>query len=270
MSHKVQLYINDLPAATAFPLQTALFADDITIFASGKKTDSISSRLNAIMPCVNQWLLDNGLSLNVAKSKCMLIHPRRALNIAFNGSIIEQVETFKLLGVIIDHHLHWRPHIDSIVKSAPRNVHLMRRLSWFLPVNALKAFYFACIATRFDYCSLVWDPCCLTASARLQQLQNYTGRIIRKFPKSSSATEALTTLKWTSLSDRQRQKLFSLSQELLQPRLGKSHPSYLRNLLSKVLAVHQYQTSGATRGHLHVNQVHKEYGKMVISYRLTQ
>ena len=101
------MYINDLPVATTFPLQTALFADDTTIFASGKTTESISSRLNAIIACVNQWLLDNGLSLNVAKSKCMLIHPRRkrpsALNIAFNGSIIEQVETFKLLGVIIDH-----------------------------------------------------------------------------------------------------------------------------------------------------------------------
>ena len=35
-----------------------------------------------------------------------------------------------------------------------------RRLSWFLPVNTLKAFYFAYITTRFDYCSLVWDTCC--------------------------------------------------------------------------------------------------------------
>ena len=81
------MYINDLPAATTFPLQTALFADDATIFASGKTTDSISSRFNAIMACVNQWLLDNGLSLNVEKSKCMLIHPRMkrssALNITF-------------------------------------------------------------------------------------------------------------------------------------------------------------------------------------------
>ena len=111
------MYINDLPAATTLPLQTALFADDTTIFASGKTSESISSRLNIIMSCVSQWLIDNGLSLNIAKSKCMLIHPRRkcpsALSIAFNGSIIEQVETFKLLGVIIDHHLHWRPHIEA-------------------------------------------------------------------------------------------------------------------------------------------------------------
>jgi len=268
------MYINDLPAATTSPSQTALFADDTTIFASGKTTAIISSRLNTIMSCVNQWLIDNGLSLNVTKSKCMLIHPKRkhpsALNITFNGSIIEQVETFKLLGVIIDHHLHWRPHIDSLVKSVSRNVHLMRRLSWLLPVSALKAFYFAYIATSFDYCSLVWDPCCSTDSTRLQRLQNYAGRIILKVPKSSSATEALATLQWASLSDRRQQKLFTLSQELSQPKSGKSPPSYLRKLLTKVSDVHHYHTRGAVRGHLLVNQVHKEYGKKAISYRLTQ
>ena len=103
--------------------------------------------MNAILSSVYQWLIDNKLSLTVAESKCMLIHSKRkspsSLHITFNGSSIEQVEIFKLLGVIIDHHLHWRPHIDSVVKSVSRSVHLRRRLSWFLSTNALKAFYFA-------------------------------------------------------------------------------------------------------------------------------
>ena len=126
------------------------------------------------------------------------------------------------------YNVHWRPHIDSVVKSVSRNVHLMRRLSWFLPTNALKALYFAHIATSFDYCSLVWDiSCCSSHSTRLQQLHNYAIRITIKLPKSSSASEALSTLYWTSLSDRRQQKLLSLSQQLLQPKLGKTAPSYL-------------------------------------------
>ena len=268
------MYINDLPVATASPSQTALFADDTTIFASGKTVDSISSSMNAILSLVKQWLIDNGLSLNVAKTKCMLVHSKRKspppLHITFNESSIEQVETFKLLGVIIDQHLHWRPHIDNVVKSASRNVQLMRRLSWFLPTNALKAFYFAYIATSFDYCSLVWDTCCASDSTRLQRLQNYASRIILKLPTSSSATEALSTLHWTSLSERRQQKLLSLSQQLLQPKFGKSAPSYLRNLLTNVSDVHHYHTRGAARGHLHVNKVWREFGKKAISYRLTQ
>ena len=37
------MYINDLPAATTFPSETALFADDTTIFTSGKTVGSICS-----------------------------------------------------------------------------------------------------------------------------------------------------------------------------------------------------------------------------------
>ena len=149
-------------------------------------------------------------------------------------------------------------------------VFYLQCLTWFLPANSLKAFYFAYIATSFDYCSLVWDPCCYTDSTRLQRLQNYAGRIILKVPKSSSATKVLSTLNWTSLSDRRQRKLFSLSQELLQPKSGKSAPSYLRNLFTIVSDIHHYYTRGAARGHLHVNQVHREYGKKAISFRLTQ
>ena len=53
----------------------------------------------------------------------------------------------------------------------------MKRLSWFLPESALKAFYSAYIATSFDYCSLVWDPSCLIDSTHLQRLQNYACRL---------------------------------------------------------------------------------------------
>ena len=49
-----------------------------------------------------------------------------------------------------------------------------------------------------------------------------------------------------------------------------SPQSYLRNLLTNVSDVHHCHTRVAVRNHLHVNQVHKEYGKKAISYRLTQ
>ena len=87
------IYINDLPAATTSPSQTALFTDDTTSFISGKTVGSISSKMNAIPSSVYQWLIDNRLSLNVAKSKCMLIHSKRKspsfLHITFNGSSIK-------------------------------------------------------------------------------------------------------------------------------------------------------------------------------------
>ena len=101
--------------------------------------------------------------------------------------------------------------------------------------------YYLPIACSFDCCSLVWDTCCYSDSTRLQRLQNYAICIILKLPKCSSASEALSNLYWTSLSDRQ---LLSLSQQSLQPKLGKNAPSYLRNLLTNVLDIQHHHTRG--------------------------
>ena len=40
--------------------------------------------------------------------------------------------------------------------------------------------------------------------------------------------------------------------------IRKDCPSYPRNLLANVLDIHHYNTRGAARGHLHVNQVSSE------------
>ena len=62
-----------------------------------------------------------------------------------------QVSIFKLLGVVIDHNLKWNDHIDHIMKSVGRNLHLLQRMSWFLPRNARLAFYFAYFVPHFNY-----------------------------------------------------------------------------------------------------------------------
>ena len=135
----------------------------------------------------------------------MLIHSSRRssppLNILYNGNPIEQVSTFKLLGVIIDHHLTWTCHIDFVVKRVSRNLCLLRRLARYLPRKALVTFYFAKIASYFNYCSLVWSSCSSTNAKRLQLAQNYAARIILRRCKFSSASEARSQLGWPSLEE---------------------------------------------------------------------
>ena len=55
-----------IPAATNSPSWTDMFADNTTIFTSGKTADmySISSGLKTILSSVNQWLINNGVFLN--------------------------------------------------------------------------------------------------------------------------------------------------------------------------------------------------------------
>ena len=192
------MFINNLPAAVNSSVTTALFADDSTFSTPGNNVTSIESQMNSALTAVQSLMSQNCLEVNRLKTKCMLIHSSRRspppLTIVFDGSSIDQVRTFKLLGVTLDDNLKWNHHIDNILKPISKNLSLLRRLSRFLPRKALVTFYFSKIALYFNYCSLVWSNCTAADANRLQLAQNFVTRVILKRPKFTSASEAQTQL----------------------------------------------------------------------------
>ena len=111
------IYINDLPQSIA-PTDSALFADNTTIYTTGTSVEDITAKLNSAMSRISSWMSENGLALNISKTKTMLIHPPTKcpppLVISYNDSLIEQVQVFKLLGVFVDQHLKWDHHVNHI------------------------------------------------------------------------------------------------------------------------------------------------------------
>lgn len=84
---------------------------------------------------VQKWFSNNGLILNKSKSYSMLFSTRSArhnhgnnLTIKFSdGTLMENVEELKYLGLWLDSSLSFRPHIDSIVKRVNYNLRLLYR-----------------------------------------------------------------------------------------------------------------------------------------------
>ena len=66
------------------------------------------------------WCKDNNLSLNVIKTKEMIVDYRRRTTehapILIDGAGVEQVESFKFLGVHITNKLTWSEHTKTVVK----------------------------------------------------------------------------------------------------------------------------------------------------------
>ena len=65
------IFINDLPEATS--LYVKLFADDTFLCAQSKDFSSLETEVNKELDKVADWLLSNKLTLNIKKSKHMLI-----------------------------------------------------------------------------------------------------------------------------------------------------------------------------------------------------
>ena len=92
------------------------------------------------------WCQDNNLSLNVIKTKEMIVDYRKRRTehapILINGAVVEQVERFKILGVHITNKLTWSKHTKTVVKRARQNLFPVRRLKRFgMGSQILKRFY---------------------------------------------------------------------------------------------------------------------------------
>ena len=78
------------------------------------------------------WCLNNNLSLNVSKTKEMIVDCRKSrakhAPIHINGAEVERGESFKFLSVHITKDLTWSTHTNKVVKRARQCLFLLRRL----------------------------------------------------------------------------------------------------------------------------------------------
>ena len=98
------LYINDLPSCL-FPEDSSivLYANDILLYRP-KKTESDCKVFQQDINKIVNWISDNHLTINIEKTKCMTVSRLRStipLQVEVNGHQIEEVVTFKYLGVWI-------------------------------------------------------------------------------------------------------------------------------------------------------------------------
>ena len=81
------------------------------------------------------------------------------LCLMLNSQVIEQVSEPRHLGVILDDHLKWQAHINSITNAVAKNVYLLSRLRHFCNSEACNEFFHVHIMSRINYVSNVWDGC---------------------------------------------------------------------------------------------------------------
>ena len=107
--------------------------------------------------------------------------PNSLLYIKINNSIIDQTNSFKLLGVEIDNNLTWNNHASQIAKRLSSKIGLLKRLQQTLPSHVIHKLYAPLFLSQIDYCFTVWGNCSSQAFNRIQRLQNRAARVCQKF-----------------------------------------------------------------------------------------
>ena len=207
---------NDLPNYLNH-CDVTLYADDTVLYISSKSVYTIESELNSDLNILNWWLTLNRLSLNISKSKFIIIGSNQCLSnldsisVTVDDKPIEEVSSFTYLGVIINKHLTWQDHVEYVSGKINKKLGLLRRIRACLPLEARLLFFNSYILPIFDYADIIWwDRGNKTSMSQLQILHNKAARIILDLPQFVSATESLSKLEWKLLNRRAEHRLFFL------------------------------------------------------------
>ena len=152
------LYINDIYNSSK-ELDFRLFADDTSILFADKNLDVIERLVNSQLEKVSEWLLANGLSLNVSKSNFLVISPKKVektINISINNEKLRQENYTKYLGIIIDEKLNWKQHIKQVNIKISKGIGILYKLRHFVPKNTLRMLYSSFIQSHALYGILNW------------------------------------------------------------------------------------------------------------------
>ena len=135
------------------------------------------------------------------------LESKMALTVSIFDHNVNNVNSFKYLGIFISSDFTWTKHVEYIAGKINQRLGLLNRIKHLLPFSARLLFYNSLVMPLFDYADLVWgDKHNVTLMTSLQVLKNKAAKIILDRTLYSSATHALATLKWVPLEKRRFQR----------------------------------------------------------------
>ncbi len=110
---------------------------------------------------LTKWCQENHLSLNIDKTKELVVDYRRQSRehtpITIDKTPVERVNSFKFLGVHITEDLTWSAHTDAVLKKAHQRLFFLRRLRKFgTSPRILRSFYTCTVESILTGCITAW------------------------------------------------------------------------------------------------------------------
>ena len=186
-----------------------MYADDTSICYHSRDITQLNEASNRDLYNLEKWLDGNKLSLNVVKTRAMLISTKQKykalqnqnqdLHLKIKGAELDTVTNTRYLGVNIDSSLDWKDYIKAISTKVSRAIGFLKYTRNFLPQDTLKTLYTGIVEPHFRYCCSVWGSCGKTDLNQLQKLQNRATRIMTNSSYDAPSKPLLQKLEWKTI-----------------------------------------------------------------------
>ena len=135
------IHISNLPKTTQG--KVCMYADDTSLCHMSNDISKLESAINEAPELIDNWLKGNELSLNVVKTRSMLICTKsrrkilnsndNKLNLLIRDREMESIDVIKYLGEHVEYSLSWKDHLKFVTSKISRGVGMLIQAKYYLP-----------------------------------------------------------------------------------------------------------------------------------------
>ena len=182
-----------------------IFADDTSLFATGKDPAETSEILNRDLIKISNWADKWKVTFNAKKSKDIIFSNKYLNNspaLIFNNKYIDRVNVHKHLGIYLSSSLDWSKQIYEVCLKANRKLSVLRSVR-LLSRQTLDLLYKITVRSVIDYALPVYFKTLKqTEISRLENIQYRAAKLVTGTFHFTSKEKLNQELGWETIQKR--------------------------------------------------------------------
>jgi len=152
------------------------YADDNTVYASGKSVSEVKQKLESSLAFMSDWFKENNFQLNADECQFIVFGNKRDEfeTLCLNGEILDACEDVKLLGVTFDSGLTFQKHVSNVCRTGNAKVSALQRVACFMSADKLRLIANSFVNSETSYCPLVWS---FSSRSSLNKIERVNKRV---------------------------------------------------------------------------------------------
>lgn len=192
------LFINDYPRSLRFS-NSILYADDTALIIPRQSLQEAEEIAQSELQNTLAWFETNKLILNSKKTKYVVFASNRKTiptkcNLYLGNTQIQQISSYKYLGITLDSSLHWAPHIEQVTKKIVFGCYTILKARKHFHPQTLRLIYFSIFHCHLTYCIESWGFTYASYIDPLIKIQKRAVRIIASATKDAPSAQLFAQL----------------------------------------------------------------------------
>ena len=198
------IFSNDMHMHFDCSVRVIQYADDSQLLVSGKKSElpQIIERLEMALATANDWFSSRKMKINASKTQLIAFGTVQQLRdvppiqVKFGGEVIKETNKVRNLGLIMDRHLTFRPHVEQVVGICTGILLGLSAARHWLPQEVLIVLVDSLVLSRIRYCISVFGNASRETQNKIQKLINFSARVVTGRKRREHISDAVRSLGW--------------------------------------------------------------------------